>query len=574
MAEKKKQVVKKTGEEKALVNLQDLGLVKKADMKFLQKHSADFQDRHARRSLFRSKFEMEASVLNDMVHPTTDSKYWQAIGEQSVHVSELIRLGFSAKKTEAEVDLIQAQIEELEDRKLQAEAEGKPAYVAKKFDAHIKKKLVELQEKQHSMIECEKVAKERIKEIKNWEDIIPPLEENLKHGKEDWEAHHAERSLMRTEISMRNFELLDQESKKGAVRDFTAAVKHPDNKELVQERRNLLKQAGAGQETYDQAGAPKLVEEKGSNGGQIESTEATMSTVTHPVASPEEIREAIKGSKITTSQGMKLDSNVQTLEPISPENSSLKDYKSRGELTQNKPVAAAYFNRKVRRILVGTPHRFQTDSNVTNFDLLQMPAAVDSFIEQPWGFSVSDARNFIVNKALESGADYIFFTDDDTIIPRNALVQLFHHLNNNKDVMLAGGTYYRKYMPLESVPMLEAEDTTPYAQDAFAPIGEVFKPCLVLPSGCTLIDMRLFKMLEPPYYESFTVANRAALTEDTVICQKARDLDIMSLLDTGIQCIHVDKKSGQLYGHSDIVDPKSNTVNTKYSDYFAASFTE
>jgi hypothetical protein len=602
MVKENKEIV--NNENTNLVILKDMGLVKSEDMKFLTKHSADFQDRHARRSLFRSKFEMEASVLNDMVHPTTDSKYWQAIGEQSVHVSELIRLGFSAKKTEAEVDLLNAQIEELEDRKVQAQAENKPEYVTKKLNAHIKKKKVELQEKSHSMIECEKVAKERIKEIKNWEQIIPPLEENLKHGKEDWEAHHAERSLMRTEISMRNFDLLDIESKKGAVRDFTAAVQHPDNVQLVQERRNLLKQAGAGQQTYDQAGAPPLVEEKGSAGAQIESTEATMPTVTHPVASPEEIREAIKGSTVTTNMptigavntglgafagaagkvveakdkelskpsGMSLKGNVQTLQQ--PEVSTLKDFKSRADLVKNKPIAKQYFDRAVRRILCGAPHRFQTDSNVTNFQMLQMPAAVDSHLESPWGFNVPDSRNVIVDKAFEMKADYIFFVDDDTIVPRNALVQLFHHLNNNPEALMAGGTYYRKYQPLESVPMLEAPDTTPYAQDAFAPIGEVIHNCLVLPSGCTLIDMELFRRLEKPYYEAFTVEGRAATTEDTIICQKARNVGSDIILDTGIQCLHIDKSNGTIYGHSEIVDLRSNTVNVKYKDYFAATFTE
>jgi len=559
-------------EDKNLVVLGDLNLVTKDDMKFLKEHSNQFLDRYSRRSLFRSKFEMEASVLNDMVHPTVDSKYWQAIGEQAVHVQELVRLGYSGKKSEAEIELYQAQIEELEDKKQQAELNKQPDYIIKKFNARIKKKEIEVQEKQFGLTECKKVAKERIKEIKNWEEIIPELEANLKWGKEDWEKHHPERSLLRNEISMRNFELLDLDSKKNAVRDFTAAVKHKDNKELVLERRQMLANAGAGQETYNRVeGKPVEKEEEdvfvnrelGTIAGvkkmiEVEKARPTVGEVKPP---PEGLKLAgVGGAKSTILE--------------QPKVSALKDHQSKGELIKKDKIAKEYFDRKVRRILVGTPHRNQTDQNITNMNMLQMPAAVDSMIESPWGFNVPDARNVIVQRAFEEGADYIFFIDDDMIVPRNALVQLFHILRNSKNALMAGGSYYRKYFPLESVEMLEAEDTTPYALDGNAEIGKIYHDCLVLPSGCTLIDMKLFEMLEEPYYVAHTIFGKAALTEDTVICQKARNLGVDIILDTGIQCLHVDKQTGQIYGHENIVDPRSNTINTKYARYFAAEFTE
>jgi hypothetical protein len=574
-------IMQKEKNETSLVLLKDLGLVKKEDMEFLLNNSENFQDRYARSSLFRSKFEMEASVLNDMVHPTIDSKYWQAIGEQAVHVKELIRLGHNGKKTEAEIKLFKAIIEELKDLKEQAIVDNKPQYVIDKYDARIDKKQIEIEEKKFSLTECEKVAKERIKEIKNWEEIIPELEKNLKHGKEDWEAHHPERSLLRNEISMRNFNLLETDAKKNAVRDFTAAVQHPSNKELVKERRQMLTDAGAGQQVFDQvSNSPKLEENKEyghpivkpDDVKRIISEQTTTST--NPTSNPNLSGFAVAAQNVVRAKNEELstskqDSDTQILEQ--PKESALVDYKSKEELTKNDPIARKYFNRKVTRIMVATPHRFQSEvnKNVTNFDLLQMPAAVDSHIEQPWGFSVPDARNFCVEKAFELGADYIFFVDDDTIIPRNALVQLYR-LNSD----LCGGMYYRKYLPSESVPMLEAPDTTPYAFTTNDPFGEVIHNCLVLPSGCTLIKTSMLKKMEKPWYKTFTVNNRPAVTEDTYICQKARDLGVDILLDTGIQCLHVDKQNLKLYGHADIVDPKTNTINTKYANYFAADFIE
>jgi hypothetical protein len=267
--------------------------------------------------------------------------------------------------------------------------------------------------------------------------------------------------------------------------------------------------------------------------------------------------------------GLKLAGQPTILEQ--PKVSSMEDHKSKKELTEKDPIAKNYFSRKVRRIMCGVPHRLQTDQSVTDFSILQMPAAIDSTLESPWGFQVSDGRNLVVKRAFEEGADYIFFVDDDTIIPRNALVQLFHHLQNNEKALLAGGAYYRKYEPLESVYMLESEDTTPYADDGNVEIGKVYHDCLVLPSGCTLIDMKLFEMLEEPYYQAHTVQKRSALTEDTVICQKARDLGVDIILDTNIQCLHGDKSTGKIYGHNSIVDMQHNTINEKYANYFAAT---
>jgi len=737
-------------EEKNLVVLKDLDLVTKDDVKFLQTNSKEFLDRYRRRSLFRSRFEMDAFVLNDTEHPTPDSKYWQAIGEQAVHVSELIRLGFNAQKSKAEVELLQAEIEELEDDKNQAEKD----YKIKQINAKIKTKQIEIDEKSYGQLECKKVAQERLKEIRNWEDIIPNLEANLKHGKEDWEKHHPERALLRTEWQMRNFDMLDDENKKNTVKFFAASVNHPDNKELVQERKE---QIAEGASKYDMKkviaptsdptmqklldhkrknlmiihsdnspvdfgnlrphpgmqvvtrtmpsviipealkhaiqsgvdlvyiveddivpsvggmmelmsnkdelavtgavmredgkqypatllvniegiraienlggkehnlepimvpeveclyigkdgilkGNPSIVNENGRPIGnenfekfngtylhrigtpvteQIMSTEATMpkkdvfvdrelGTIAGAIEA-EKKRSIVEGINppikaindfAEERKGLKLASGSQFLQQ--PKVSSMKDFESKKALTDGDPIAKKYFNRKVRKIMVASPHRLQTDLNSTDFNILQMPAAVDSFLESPWGFNVSDSRNTYVQIAIDKGADWIFSVDDDTIIPRNALVQLFSH---QADII--GGFYYRKYFPLESVGMFEAEDTTPYALDGSYKFGEVLHNVLVLPSGCTLIKVDLFKRMEPPWYKTFTVNQRASLTEDSYLCQRLREMDVDVMMDTSVQCLHVDKQKGTIYGHPEFIDAHTNTLNTKYSDYFAAQF--
>ena len=104
---------------KALVSgidvLRNTELIKPEDFEFLHEHIDQYEKRFRTRGLFRSKTEMVAGVLNDFEHPTVDSKYWQAIGEQNVHLTELINLSYESKKMEADNELLIAEIEELND---------------------------------------------------------------------------------------------------------------------------------------------------------------------------------------------------------------------------------------------------------------------------------------------------------------------------------------------------------------------------------------------------------------------------------------------------------------------------
>jgi len=499
--------------ETSLVLVKDL--IKPEDAEFLIAHESKFKERYSNSSLFRSKFEMEAMVLNEDEHPTPDSKYWQAIGEQAVHVKELIRLSFESKKGEADLDLLHAEKDELKYKLTKQNPANIPEYEKDKLRAKIKRKEVEIEEREFGLLECKKVAKERIREVRDWEDLIPALESQLKHGKDDWEKHHPERYFKRFEKRIGRLDLIEPDAKENTVKFFLASLQHPENKGLADEYTAKLRE------------------------GNNQQQELTL-----PPSS-------------STEKGLKLEQ---------PKVSSQIDFISKEELMEKDVVAKHYFSHKVRRIMVATPHRNANDPNVTDFSLLQMPAAFDTMIEQPYGFTVPDARNFIVDKALEEGIEYIFFVDDDVVIPRNALVQLYNCKAN-----VVGGMYYRKYIPLESVPMIELEDGTPSALEEYS-IGDIFGNVLVLPSGCTLIKTDSFVKMKKPYYKTFTVQGKAAITEDTYVCQRFRDQGLNVILDTGIQCLHVDKSNHKIYGHPEIVNIETSMINPKYKDYFAVKF--
>ena len=470
--------------------LRNTDLVTQDNLSFLNEHKENFENRLRTRSLFRSKFEIEASVLREDEHPTDDSKYWQAIGESTVQLQELITLSYENGKHEADLELLEAEIEELEDSLLYAEK----SFETKKIEAKIKKKRIELEQGRFNSILQKKTAKERMREIVTWEEIISKLEPELKYGSEDFELHHPERYLKRYQIKMDRMDMLSDEEKENTLSHYNSFVEHQP------EGRRILPKPG------------------------------------HEILSP-------------------------------PEKSSHEEYKDEDDMLKNEKIVKQFFERETNTILIGTPHRLREDENVSDLHKLQHPAGMSAMLEEPYGFSVADARNMIVKKAIDRNFDYLFFIDDDVIVPRTVLVTLMEHLRNGYDI--ASGFYYRKYKPLESCPMMEDENGRP-SRVEFDKIGETFDDVLVACSGCTLFKIDVFKRIDAPWYKEVFVNGQAQVTEDSYMCQQIRNVEepkIKSILDTGVQCLHVDQAKGIFYGHEDIV--QNNVVVEAYREFFA-----
>ena len=63
--------------------------------------------------VFRTRTEMEVSVLNDMNFPTPDSKFWQCQREQGVHFHELVMLSYEYRKNLVEIRKLQRKLSSL-----------------------------------------------------------------------------------------------------------------------------------------------------------------------------------------------------------------------------------------------------------------------------------------------------------------------------------------------------------------------------------------------------------------------------------------------------------------------------
>lgn len=128
-------------------------LLTQEDFDSLKAMSSELQDTFIKTQVFRTRTEMEVSVLNDLKFPTPALKYWQSMREQNVMFTQLVLLSYQYRRTLVEIKILQRDIAKEED--------------------HLKNELlkIDLDEKIFSLKEQERIAKARARELQDWSEI-------------------------------------------------------------------------------------------------------------------------------------------------------------------------------------------------------------------------------------------------------------------------------------------------------------------------------------------------------------------------------------------------------------------
>jgi len=133
--------------------IQQSEILTKEDADKLTPLTQELVETFKKSQVFRTRTEMEISVLNDLKHPTPASKYWQSVREQNVMFQELVMLSYEYRKNLVEIKQMQKQTETESD------------------ELKIELLQIEIDKKMFILKNQEKTAKDRIREIKAWSEI-------------------------------------------------------------------------------------------------------------------------------------------------------------------------------------------------------------------------------------------------------------------------------------------------------------------------------------------------------------------------------------------------------------------
>lgn len=160
---------------------------------------------------------------------------------------------------------------------------------------------------------------------------------------------------------------------------------------------------------------------------------------------------------------------------------------------------------------------------------------------------IAEARNEIVQYALDQGANYIFWLDDDVIAPGDAFLKMYNH---QKDIV--NGVYWSKSNP--PMPLLFRNHLEgPYWDWHIGDFVEID----AAGNGLTLVKTDVYRKIQkelggPWYsteYSSFKGQNSSPSnnTEDLYFYWKAKKAGYQIWADTSIQAFHYEKNSQILY---------------------------
>lgn len=139
-----------------------LSVLKPEDAQTIIALKEELTDNWTKKQIFRTETEMRISVLNDGKHPTSASKYWQSVREQSAHFDAMMGLSFDLRRNEINRMKLERKLQKSID-------EGKDL---KELELR-----VDLDQNLYQRANMEQVAKDRVREIATWSKLKNELDD-------------------------------------------------------------------------------------------------------------------------------------------------------------------------------------------------------------------------------------------------------------------------------------------------------------------------------------------------------------------------------------------------------------
>ena len=208
-------------------------------------------------------------------------------------------------------------------------------------------------------------------------------------------------------------------------------------------------------------------------------------------------------------------------------------------------------------VVIASPRRDLSETPAQNFDgyeglHIDLNCISHGFCNigsQP----VDSARNYLIDQVIESGAKYMFFVGEDTVLPYDAFMKLHETCEKNLN-SIAVGVYYVKL----SIPMIMIKKDN-YIIPANVDPGQVFEAWQT-GLDAALIPVSILKAMkdedpELPYCcIGQGIEDLPFIGEDNFFVYRLRRLGFKLLVNTDVQCLHMDLKNGKMTSHPSITE--------------------
>jgi hypothetical protein len=174
-----------------------------------------------------------------------------------------------------------------------------------------------------------------------------------------------------------------------------------------------------------------------------------------------------------------------------------------------------------------------------NVAVLERSVAVGNYIPAQ--------RELIMDDAVAGGFDYLFFVDDDIVLPEYALEHLVQTAESDPATAVVGGLYYSRD---SARPVTVANWRSTDTSTAHIPAFTTMSTGVVdgVGFGCALLRVSAAAALSAPYFPAHVYIERAArrarqCDEDYLYCERVRQAGHVVRLDARVRCAHYDRGS-------------------------------
>ena len=227
------------------------------------------------------------------------------------------------------------------------------------------------------------------------------------------------------------------------------------------------------------------------------------------------------------------DKIIQTLRDIQQESKDIAPY-----------VVVAQPRRKAEEI---SAQSFQGQGK-THIDMMGHSHGYGEVI----GEVVDVARNYLIEQVIESGAKYMFFIGDDTVVPWDGFSILHKTAEENPNSVVTG-VYYIKCS--NAMIMTRTKDNHIIVPNVDP--GQVFEAWQT-GMDCMLIPVSILKKMkeEEPDIPFCCIANEIEdipfIGEDNFFVHRLRKHGVKLLVNTDVQCLHMDMATGKYTAHPSV----------------------
>lgn len=153
-------------------------------------------------------------------------------------------------------------------------------------------------------------------------------------------------------------------------------------------------------------------------------------------------------------------------------------------------------------------------------------------------YGVAQARNNLVQQAIDGGYDKLFMVDSDMIVPEDAIINLLDPVAP----IVTGVARYKNDSGRTPIfkPFQDSEGSSAWKWD------EIPQGRFAIHSGgvaCAMIDVEMLRrQIRRPWFTWEERANGTYVGEDIGFYEKIRDLGITPMADGRVRCGHIGRK--------------------------------